>query len=223
MRSFRLAVCLAAAVCLFCAPALGALSYDLRADNACFVREYGNQSQTNDQTWVTIRAAAPNRAYGLFQWTLSSVVSFNEFRIDNAEITLYFKGTQAGGPAHNLALEVPTDAWDEATATWVNKPGIDTATLDVSAPASTVQYDFSGPTLDALVADWLDGSAPNYGVYGLSTSPGIGTFMQVDGDNGSDESIYPRLTFDVVETPEPATMLMLALGTLGLLKRKRAA
>ena len=119
-------------------------------------------------------------------------------------------------------------AWTPSVAntmlplTWLNWggsgfTGVDTITQYTTMSGTFDMHNFSDAALNTLVQNWLTGATPNYGLGLLSAYVG-GTQEYLAGI-GNPGVYAPTLTFDVV--PEPATMMLLGLGGLAVLRRKK--
>jgi hypothetical protein len=106
--------------------------------------------------------------------------------------------------------------WMESTVTFNTLPAFNAANL--FGPVGHVQgvNSFSGPALDALVQQWLNNPASNFGL--ILTAGGA-----EDAYRSRHQAEAPRLEFEFtpVVVPEPASAGLLLIGGLALLRRRK--
>jgi hypothetical protein len=172
----------------------------------------------------------------LVKWDLSSLPA--GATITKAQIRLYASNGNNGSA---WIAPIVTHNWSQATAT-VAGPDKPTSPNKTWGPASNALFSaadvgtistFSGaavpvanPTVVDVTSDLqaiVNGTKPNYGwaFVGSATfttgSPTIGNHAYATADN-TNALVRPALFVEY--TPEPATMMLLALGGLALLRRR---
>ncbi|MGB6220451.1 DNRLRE domain-containing protein, partial [Haloferula sp.] len=148
------------------------------------------------------------------------------------------------------AVSAANRDWDEGAATWNNKAaatpwagsaGLATAGTDyvntllashtflsVSAPTNGTTIDFGfGGDLTGLIDGWLvdnvDNSQSNPGL--LISDPSFRTDAKLrtvyHSTEATNSDFHPELIVTYTPVPEPSSMLLLGLGGLALLRRRR--
>jgi hypothetical protein len=115
-----------------------------------------------------------------------------------------------------------TNAWDD-TWGWGNTGpdgSINQTATDSVYVGGTGDYSWD---ITSLVDDWLLGGTPNYGLWWASfcVTPGNPTSPESKMVAAASEAgaLGPRL--EINYTPEPATMVLLAMGGLAVLHRRK--
>lgn len=138
-------------------------------------------------------------------------------------------------PGLVLAAHLVLADWDEATVTWNSRPAFDPApfaTLTLGSDAGV----WRAFEILPQVLDWVNGAAPNYGIYisaTPATDPGHALFLRSATASGPDA---PRLLLDVdpqlipeipgggggaaVPVPAPLALLAGALALTAGLRRR---
>jgi hypothetical protein len=176
--------------------------------------------------------------FNLAPLTLESIVSDD---ILSATMRLYVlpgseSGFGAGGPtaAYPTTVDVRLlgSSWNEATLTWNNQPGgaynPTTTPPSGSVVATSPSILDTGVWVDFDLTDvlqgWLDDPTSNYGLRLTQTSSvrdagNAAVFPTFASSEHATESFRPQLLVQTV--PEPGTALLLTLGGVGLLGRRR--
>lgn len=181
---------------------------------------------------ATSWSASSHVAY-LFKFDLSSLAGMT---IEKAQLRLYAGN---GNTGENLARVVTHD-WTEALATRASYNGLPSPNTNWG-PGSNAIYSsasdlgtgsafdscpvgaaFSVEDVTADVQAFVNGTLPNYGwgLYsGLPSANTVGNHGYIPSEN-SDDGRRPALFISY--TPEPATLVLLALGGLALIRRRTA-
>ena len=115
-----------------------------------------------------------------------------------------------------------TSSWDEATATWINQPTIDDT---LAVPGVLGSEGFDTWDITTFVQGW---DAETYDNFGIELrGPSSGDFLYStfhSSDYVDDSSLRPKLiiTYEDGEifVPEPTTLLLLAIGAIGIIRKK---
>jgi hypothetical protein len=160
-------------------------------------------------------------ARSLVQFDLSSLPGDPNL-ITSAVFSAYQYATAPAAGGRAVDVKRITSTWDEDTVTWNNPPNYDDTTVWASAAVGDCfLYDWVNWDVTALVKNQVSGGSTNLGwllkMYweipaGASR---LGYFRSTDYT--ADPILRPKLVVDYI--PEPASLLLLALG--GLFQRRR--
>jgi hypothetical protein len=137
--------------------------------------------------------------------------------------------TGQGTPAarSGQGFPAPTDGttatWSHRffnTTPWTNPGGDFDAAASGSAMVGTARQGYVWNSTTAMVHDvqsWLDDPASNFGWLLLGDESAAATARRFDTREATNSSLRPALqiTYSAAPVPEPATLTLLALGTLG--------
>ncbi len=188
---------------------------------------YNSHPDTNYGTATSMKAAGDRASKVLMHFDLSSIPS--SATIVDAKLEVYID-SQAGETYFKIYQLL--NEWNENEATWnIRKAGVnwDSAGGDMDEGTfyggpqifasdvgkyKTISAEAATP-LKNLIQDWVSGNKANYGVAYTRIYPDGTRNVFVESKEAANP---PKLT--VTWVPEPATMGMLSLGALGLLRRR---
>jgi len=208
------------------------------ASGAVYIRSGHNNPAYPDTNWnddpdneVIVGPTAGDVLRGLFEFDVSDIPASDQIDSVSLVLTTHSSSPGIGGDNTFNAYAYRFD-FDEATATW-NAPGagdttpggtfgtlLSSVTFDTTDLALAVTFGDT-PEFRAAVADALAGDGFLRLILANNDETiGAHNFARfADGTPFTSENRLPELL--VIHTPEPATMSLLALGGLGLLRRRR--
>ena len=144
------------------------------------------------------------------RWTIGTNVPVDVARLTQA----WAEGTGTGTPSGDGATYNTYDGVN----TWTTAGGDYDAGSAIAASVTTARTWFN-IDITSLVQFWADNPTQNNGLIIVNTSGGDSNYFDI---NGSSEQEGLHAAYLVVDSvPEPATMGLLAIGGLALLRRKR--
>ncbi len=183
---------------LYYVDGISGLAADPKNSNNQFVRLAGNNVNNDKNTYITYcDSLATLQAAG---------TTTPAYYWDEAAGRLYVNKNSV-----SIRYYTPSDMWTTPGGTTVG----DAVTTSVPATAP------GWMSLDAtnVVNNWLVGGQDNYG-FRISMT-GNGDNFLVSSDYVDDPTLRPELVLDVTYTPEPATLALLMLGGVAVLRRRR--
>jgi hypothetical protein len=138
-------------------------------------------------------------------------------------------GKGSSGPRSGEGFSTPANGtaatWSQRfynTAPWTNPGGDFSATVSGSAMVGTAKQAYawdSTPGMVSDVQDWLDDPANNFGWILLGDESTATTARRFDTREAANAADWPTLevTFSTATVPEPSTLALLVLGSLGLI------
>ena len=131
-------------------------------------------------TQLVIGRTGGNAAVALFQFDVSRLNA--GVTVTSASLRLY-QTTLMGSGSIMIAAERITTSWDATTVLYATRPTWDTTPLDTQTVAIAAQ-DNTFWNVTAAVQEWIDGSAPSFGLILEAPSAQSGTVQMSSVDNG---------------------------------------
>ncbi len=178
----------------------------------------------------------------LVKWDMSTLTPpvGQKIVVNNAWLALYYYGTSSLDHDFDIDIHRVLTTWDEVTATWNNfggsgggQPGTGydqnaVAAVTCAAGKGTHGYDrmetSNNVNVTNLVQGWIDGDIDNNGAIYISQTEGSsGDFRAFKSSEHTDGvNVRPRLKidYDLVPVPEPATIGLMLMGIVGLMRRR---
>lgn len=185
-----------------------------------------------DRLWISNTAYFGDGYWeerALIEFDLSTVTSSY---VDSAVLQLYMyffdnQQSELGYTDSSVWVHRVTQSWTETSVTWNNSYDNFSAVDKVkqSDPDPTIPYDYDGwVTWDvtAIVNQWLSGAEQNYGFMLLiddAESAAPNRKLMVSSDYAT-ATYHPKLILFEATIPEPASIILLVCGIIGLLKKR---
>lgn len=122
-------------------------------------------------------------------------------------------------------IHAVTSSWTEGNVTWNNQPTFGDFLGNMDSKIDAI-VSFQNNNLTQIVSDWHTNTTTNYGLRFKLPDETLGTGHSgtwgdtfASRENVATNYIPPRL--DIEYIPEPATLSLLALGGIALLRRRR--
>lgn len=217
MKTKRSWLCAAAcaAACLVVVPSYGALIAPVLDD--AFVYSNHPDGSFGDEghllTWTAYMAGQRGRSY--IKFSLSGMPDLSMV----ASATLYLYQYDAGGFVDTVNIHHVADDWTQDTITWDTRPLPNPGDADRVA-GNDIGYDAGWVSWDLLASGVWD--------YNSDLSNGYVSFLIKSSERGDERhifyssdaaSLHPYI--EIVVIPEPATVCLLGMGGLSVLKRRK--
>lgn len=186
---------------------------------------HGNDSRLN------MLGVSGLETYPLFDFDFSGVAGHT---VTSNYATVGF--TTVNGYAQNASqrarLYELTTSWNETTTSWANfgGTGFNTSYLGTYLGEKTFGYHGTDTQTEFLISssivqNWIDNPASFNGLILYSVTPGSGSDLQIQANNGTGYG-YPYISFtsevtSEVSTPSTIPLFTLALGLLGMRQLKQ--
>ena len=159
-----------------------------------------------------------------FKFDIAALGGVNH--VNSATLTLRTRNDHQTSNTDVQVYEVADDTWLETTITPNNKPALGNLIASYDAEgAATLGISPGTSQLDDVDVTSFVQSNINNGDFLISIAINDlgGSHLFLRGDENPDQSEHPwaHLVVDAVAIPEPATLSLLGMGGLGLLRRRR--
>ncbi|MEF3312087.1 S-layer homology domain-containing protein [Paenibacillus sp. GYB004] len=178
-------------------------------------------------TIFSIRKTLLDLRAPFMQFNLSSIPRHATIDSATLELTTFSNGVSS--TSANVAVHKITVPWDEATITWNNSVGAavyDPTPVTIQSMDGRLANSISSLDLTALVQQWVDGTADNYGFMLQVTELDSGVMAWHRGfhsDDSTTQTSRPKLTISYTYVPTtgvvvtPATLPLVLGGSAGQL------
>ncbi|MEA5074928.1 MAG: DNRLRE domain-containing protein, partial [Coriobacteriia bacterium] len=182
-------------------PSLTAISgADTYASSKYPTTAYGTSTEL--RTGYYDATTGHNRSF--LQFDVSSIPSFA--RVDSATFSIYQFHTYYPSTATTTYLCRPLSAWSDAT-TWNTRPA-STVVASQAVTGRGVWVNWSQAAVKDLIAGWVSGSMPNYGLACQQYEDGTQNtthWRKFYSKEYSNTSLRPRLVVNYTTVPDPVT------------------
>lgn len=153
---------------------------------------------------------------GLVEFDLSSIMGAI---INNATLGIHHASNAV--PGASFGIYRITQSWTESVVTWNARPTTVASPDSILNIADSAAFVWRYWDITSLAQSWTSGANSNYGMMlsRIDQANPVAYFTSSD----STDLYAPKLTIDYSESvvPEPASMVLVGLGLIGFLKRRK--
>ncbi len=183
--------------------------------NASQVGNISTANQNLSSEFLTVNWSGGEQNIGLIQFDLAA---YNGQTVGSATLNLFHRWN--GGAGASFGLFMNTASWDSGINSWSSAPSHLATPTAVLSITDDNQGIWRSVDVTSAVNSWAHGSVANYGF----------TLQRLDQDNPfvyfastANSGGAPTLSISAVPEPETYAMMMLGLGILGGVARRRSA